>query len=533
MLILLALCIGYFVWQNVSWPLDQGSLSKQEAAAHATAYFGLDPAQVETFVTYDADEQMIGYLQKEQLLQTYSERYDPSYPLDYYKVDIAMRDEPQGVRYQALVHMQEGIVVGWSIRLPEDQYALQQIDENQARVIAEQYIREQRPNELTDADVKITLQANGIYRVYFAQSHEAIGEAFRYSIVDVAGDSVVTYYSFFSPPSSFLTWFEQQDDRSSLMTNLSLWISAAMAAAALAIAIVNRHAIRWTDGFILVGITILIEALQLMNMLPNYQSMIDYRQLGWLGFTFELMFSLSFSFVFALAVYLPYLGGKALLAQRNESHLLMPNRAADWHREWISAAVKGYGFAIMLLAVQTLIFQVAEASFHVWWIPDPTLMIDNLLWPFLMPLAAWAAAIGEEIVYRVFALSFFAKLFRSTFAGVLISSMIWGLGHTAYPVYPVYTRFIEVTLIGIIFGYIFLRFGFAVAVFAHAAVDSILMGLELTRYGVTGILAAIGYICLPLIVGYVLAAYGAFKRRHADHHPLAPPDQRPPQPHYR
>jgi hypothetical protein len=71
----------------------------------------------------------------------------------------------------------------------------------------------------------------------------------------------------------------------------------------------------------------------------------------------------------------------------------------------------------------------------------------------------------------------------------------------------VYTRFIEVTIIGIIFGYIFVRFGFATAVIAHAVIDSILMGFDIMSEGTAGAAIAALYMALPAVIGWLLARW--------------------------
>jgi membrane protease YdiL (CAAX protease family) len=138
-----------------------------------------------------------------------------------------------------------------------------------------------------------------------------------------------------------------------------------------------------------------------------------------------------------------------------------------------------------------------------------------MVYPAFFPLMAWAAAISEESVYRLFGIPFFMKIVRSRFLAVLIPSMIWALSHTQYPIYPVYTRFVEVTVIGLIFGYAFMKYGFMTVLFAHASMDSILMGLSLFDMGDTAHSLIGGfYIIFPGLIGWLIAWFhGKTKRR--------------------
>ncbi|MNC76506.1 hypothetical protein D3C75_1282410 [compost metagenome] len=61
-------------------------------------------------------------------------------------------------------------------------------------------------------------------------------------------------------------------------------------------------------------------------------------------------------------------------------------------------------------------------------------------------------------------------------------------------------------MLGLIFGYVFLRYGFFTAVFAHAIMDSLLMSIYLMVEQPTlpHILAGIFYIILPALIGFII-----------------------------
>src|SRR5690606_23400263 len=142
---------------------------------------------------------------------------------------------------------------------------------------------------------------------------------------------------------------------------------------------------------------------------------------------------------------------------------------------------------------------VGFKAFGVWSTADPTTDIRNQLFQAGFPFLAWSAAISEEAVYRLFSIAAITMIlyplcrwmYRLTgkpvflnpvFAIVpaaLVSSILWGAAHVGYTVYPPYTRLIEVTLIGFLFSWLFIRHGLMAAIFAHAAVDLIWMGIEL------------------------------------------------------
>jgi hypothetical protein len=61
--------------------------------------------------------------------------------------------------------------------------------------------------------------------------------------------------------------------------------------------------------------------------------------------------------------------------------------------------------------------------------------------------------------------------FKRVGAAVLISSLIWGFGHTGYDIFPMWFRGVEVTVLGVFLGWVYLRFGIITVVVAHFLFD--------------------------------------------------------------
>src|SRR5690606_17572507 len=151
----------------------------------------------------------------------------------------------------------------------------------------------------------------------------------------------------------------------------------------------------------------------------------------------ESLFSVFFMhftiLLMAAAVYLSFVAGDAMWSKRGKSNWAVWSDA-DFGSRVLTAMVRGYLLCLFILGVQAVMFSVAERHFHVWAVNDPADSVYNYFWPALFPLLAWAAAISEEAVYRLFGIALFKKLTRSTFLAVCIPSVFWALGHTAYPI---------------------------------------------------------------------------------------------------
>ncbi|MDD4955163.1 MAG: CPBP family intramembrane metalloprotease, partial [Candidatus Omnitrophica bacterium] len=95
-------------------------------------------------------------------------------------------------------------------------------------------------------------------------------------------------------------------------------------------------------------------------------------------------------------------------------------------------------------------------------------------------------------------------LFRSA---VLLTSLLWGFGHTGYAIFPVWFRVFEISLIGLFFGFVFLRYGIIPLIVAHYLFDVFWVGAAyiLGRSQPHLFAGAIFILAIPLI--YAVIAY--------------------------
>ncbi len=100
--------------------------------------------------------------------------------------------------------------------------------------------------------------------------------------------------------------------------------------------------------------------------------------------------------------------------------------------------------------------------------------------PFLFPLTISSlAAVIEEFVFRLFALTFFKKVFKVTWVAVLLSAVFWAVGHADSLAAPLYSRSIELTFTGILLGYVYLKYGIEASILAHYVYNAMITGWPL------------------------------------------------------
>ncbi len=146
------------------------------------------------------------------------------------------------------------------------------------------------------------------------------------------------------------------------------------------------------------------------------------------------------------------------------------------------------------------------------WSPQEVRYVDSIstLAPWLFPLAiSLFAATSEEFLFRLFAIPLLLRITRNKLVAIVLPAFIWGFLHSAYPQQPGYVRGIEVGLIGIVAGWVMLRWGILATLVWHYTVDALLIGLFLLR--AEGLYyKASGAVVVALAVFPLLAALGFF-----------------------
>jgi membrane protease YdiL (CAAX protease family) len=102
--------------------------------------------------------------------------------------------------------------------------------------------------------------------------------------------------------------------------------------------------------------------------------------------------------------------------------------------------------------------------------------------PWIYPLAiSLFAATSEEFVFRLFAIPLLLRLTKSKWIALLVPAIVWGFLHSAYPQQPGWVRGVEVSIIGVVAGWVMLRWGILATLVWHYTVDALLIGLFLLR----------------------------------------------------
>ncbi|SFT01037.1 CPBP family intramembrane glutamic endopeptidase [Paenibacillus sp. BC26] len=483
--------------------------SKAEAAASSfiQKQFHAHPASVHA--VHQSDSLFYGYLEKNKLTKTYNKKYDTNYPTDTFQVTAEMPDKSEIFVY---VHMQKGTVVAWN-RLNESDTTPAEGKELTDAALA---FAASKGFAKSSLSLHKTDEAKG--QIWYKAADTSIGGApllLRIRGEKLANGSflIASYKPQFQVPSDYASYVNEQKRIANYLSTIgSLFLSFVLFILAIIYASLYRKHTSFLRGIVL---TVLFLAMYLANdfnmtdgIVAGYGEVLNADTIAYVAVIVTCLITV----IMALAVYFSLVGGDGLWKGMGRN--LWPRFGQPgygehvWRSMWL-----GYLCAFMLLGLQTIIFIVLMQVNGSWSTTDVTQSPYNLAAPLIFPVLAWCAAISEEAVFRLFGIGLMKRWFKNSFVASLIPTVIWALGHVTYPIFPSTTRLLELTIIGLIFSFLFLRYGFITVLFAHAIFDSVMMAISLMFMGsASNILVGIVYILLPIPIAWLMRFADAKKR---------------------
>lgn len=276
--------------------------------------------------------------------------------------------------------------------------------------------------------------------------------------------------------------------------------------------------------FGIVGVFIILSIINFFNFfqstLHSYPTTYD-----WFSFFWQDTIAQAQSIFFlAIMICVPALAGETLHYEtsksRPEGSFLTYLRTTFMSQQMAVGIGMGYLCGAILLGIQSVLFTVGEKYFNVWTEFQFLTQWTSAYWPFLAAMTfALKASVSEEAMYRLFALSFGKKILNSFLFAAVLSSLLWGFGHSFYPVYPMWFRGIEVSLLGLFLCLMYWKFGIVTVLVGHYLFDAFWMlagylfgDVKPVYFG-----SAVAVLILPAIFAFIAFIY----RRDIPERPLA------------
>ena len=510
--------LGFILWLRLSCPqleFVNFSVDRAKASGIAREYLRArqeDPARFRAAAVFSADGEADRYLQHTvgfAGLVEFIQKHD--FDLFYWVVRFFQENEKEG--YKVFISSATGEVIGFQ-HIIDDNAAREPLERNEARRKAVEFLKEGFQFNIDQyavkgdlvtvydnrSDFSFSWQRKDVQIPWSPQENSSSprpevprgGGAFGRRepnggtgklliSAKVTGQEILSFGKHtFLVPDQFNRYLAHIQDTGRILSQFIYLLYLALFTSAVFFMIVRRNhlATHMTKRFYS-GLMAFSFALSLLAVLNQWQNVLfDYNTTG--AFRIYLwqlgMQTLVGALFVSVAIIMPGLAGEALhdqaFKEKPEGSFLYYLRSTFFSREVAKTILLGYGVWIIMLGIQSVLVGLGQRYAgvrveHTW--------MNNLSTAYLPFLAAFTlglkASFTEELMYRLFAISFGKKLLGSTVAAVIISSLIWGFSHSNYPVFPMWFRGIEVTCLGLFLSWVYLRFGIIPVIVGHYLFD--------------------------------------------------------------
>ncbi len=470
--------------------------------------FGLDGYDSAT--RFDSFGDAVVYLEKEMGIEKANEVMRDEVELWFFKSRFFMPLEK--TEYSVLVNPEDGSIIGFEQKiLDEDEGA--GIEQDEARRIALEFL-ESMDVDVSGFDLILSSTETRKNRV----DHDFSWEKKDYTLVNatyridvsVYGDYAGYYRKYLYVPESFLREYQNERSYGVVLTLLSFVFMIVLVILSFGVFVVKykKNDIHMKFAMWLAVIVGVLVVADMINSMPVIFS--SYPTTISKGVFFATLF---FSAVVSALVYMAVIVMSGASGESLSREVLLSRTSCItdfgrklFSRDFAGSAVRGYALGFFFLGYVTVFYLVGRNYFDIW-LPAGagySNMLNTFL-PFLFPLTiGMLAAVSEEFLFRFFAIPLTKKYTRSMFVALLVPAVIWALGHSSYTVFPVYVRAVELTIAGLIFGYMFVKYDIMTVLIAHYVIDATLVGMPLLRSGSmyyfgSGVVV-VGLMLVPAIV---------------------------------
>lgn len=378
---------------------------------------------------------------------------------------------------------QAGAIVGYS-HIIEEERPLPTLPEAQARLLAEDFLRREIPRHPlaslryleTATDRK---PSRTDYTFVWEQDSLRLGDAPYHLDVTVQGNQIGAYGEYLKAPE----WWTVQYERQRAVNEICYRVAAfaafgiALGLAILFLLAIRNHHVRWRDAVPWQWLVVIaaVEIATRINSIPEVVFGYSTTE-QWVPFVAGAVFDAARSVLEAVlglwaimlvadSIYREGLPGKSSFRRA-----LGPMALRD--RQTVRALGIGIAFAVFSLAYVCVFYATGE-RIGVWCPVDidfSKIMSGPMPWVDAMHTGL-DAAFMEEMIFRVGGILLLSRIFRVRWLAVLLAAATWGFLHSNYPQMPGYTRGIELTIVGVVWGTLMLRYGVVATLTAHYLYD--------------------------------------------------------------
>jgi len=453
---------------------------------------GEDPAKFKTASVLTFEKHANQYLQKNlgfKKLLEFIKIHD--FDMFFWMVRFFKENEKEG--YRLTVSSSTGEITSFS-HIIESTTERKKNEKEDAKKLAQQFLKQNfhfNPDLYTlknDTSTKLdhredfsfTWQKNNVNIPWTKEKRAGTGKLLIGA--KVSGNEILSFSkNTFSVPEKFKRYLEKQRNTGrNLSTIVGIFYYIFFVAAIFFVISRRHHLAMHTSKNFYLGIMLSSFALSLLGeinqfeyILFNYKTTIPLTSFLWRFWTHTFINALFLT----VAILMPSLAGESLhyesMQDKPKGSFLHYIRSTFLSRSVAESIFLGYFVFLIMIGIQSFLIEMGQKHWGVWiehsW-------MDNLSSAYLPFLAAFTvgykASFMEEIMFRLFIISWGKKLCKSLLIVAILSSFLWGFAHSNYQVFPMWFRGIEVTCLGLFLSYIYLRHGIIAVITAHYLFDT-------------------------------------------------------------
>lgn len=489
----LAACLSVFIWCQFTLP-DLGfikhKISREKALAIAKKDLvkkGINPQQFQTAIIYKFDNDSNQFLQRtlgSRRLIPFIEKEELD--LFYWQIRFFKELEKEGHTYE--VSSFTGEVVSYQHSI-EASAARKVIEREEAKAIAIAFLKDKFSFDISSYEIRGDLQTKRDFRTdyRFSWMKKTAKIPWSENLTDgtgkvmmaatVSGDEILAYAkNYFEIPEQYKrAMATKQNVGNNISTvvyaiNLILLVASVYFVAARP----NHLAMHLTKKFYLsiAGVCVIFSILSTFNqwqeLLHGYPTTSTMRE-----FILRHLFNMLINaLMLSVTLVLPSLSGELLrfevTPQAKQRSFLYYVQTTFFSREVGLLCLLGYCVCIIMLGLQSVIINFGQKYWGVWTAHNWMENLTSAYFPFLAAfIFAFKSSLAEELMYRLFAVNWCQKITNSIFLAILIPAVIWGFNHTAYPVFPMWFRGLEISILGLLMAFVYLKFGIIPVIIGH------------------------------------------------------------------
>ncbi|CAN5422160.1 hypothetical protein BH10CYA1_BH10CYA1_02710 [soil metagenome] len=299
--------------------------------------------------------------------------------------------------------------------------------------------------------------------------------------VDIAGNKVSSYRYYLAPSDTWTREYKKIRENNELLGKIAsffifLFIVATIGAFVYGL---NTHNIRWR--FTLIS-SLIVVVLFILDQGNNWTNTIDSQyetSLTFANFVSKQLVMTLLAAAGALLMSLTLVGGAEIIYRRSwPKHMALPHLLTlkgMAQQDFLQKTIYGY-LAVGGMMLWVISYYMVGQKFN-FFCPlgvDDYKTIGTLCPAISGALIGVSAAGLEEFTCRVVALGLLTRLLKNFWLANLIQAVVWGFAHSQYPQQPSYARGLELSMVGLVFGWILNRYGVLPCFVAHYLYDAFL-----------------------------------------------------------